>query len=107
MLLMASIGLNAGAGILEGLASVGPTIIVCAVAIAVVPVVVGYAFGRRVLKLNPALLLGALTGSMTSTPALSIVTESAKSNVPAIGYAGSYTFANVLLTFGGTLMMML
>ena len=31
----------------------------------------------------------------------------AKSSVPAIGYAGSYTFANVLLTFAGTLMMRL
>ena len=69
--------------------------------------VIGYIFGRLVLKLNPALLLGALTGAMTSTPALAIVTEAAKSGVPAIGYAGSYTFANVLLTFGGTLMMML
>ncbi len=107
MLLMASIGLNAGAGILDGLASIGPTIIVSAVVVAVVPLLIGYIFGRLVLKLNPALLLGALTGAMTSTPALAIVTEAAKSGVPAIGYAGSYTFANVLLTFGGTLMMML
>jgi uncharacterized transporter YbjL len=38
--------------------------------------------------------------------ALSIVTEAARSSVPAIGYAGSYTFANVLLTFGGTMMML-
>lgn len=27
--------------------------------------------------------------------------------VPALGYAGTYTFANVLLTFGGTLIMLL
>jgi putative transport protein len=27
--------------------------------------------------------------------------------VPALGYAGTYTFANVLLTFAGTVLMML
>ena len=107
MLLMASIGLNAGTGIIEGLASVGVVIILSAVVVAVVPLAIGYFFGRKVLKLNPVLLFGALTGAMTSTPALSILSETAKSAVPAIGYAGSYTFANVLLTFGGTVMMML
>jgi len=107
MLLMASIGLNAGSGIIEGLTSVGPIIILFAVVIAIVPLLVGYSFGRRILKMNPVLLLGSLTGAMTSTPALSIVSQAAKSSVPAIGYAGSYTFANVLLTFGGTVMMML
>ena len=67
----------------------------------------GYLVGRKLLKRNPVLLLGSLTGAMMSTPALAVVTNAAKSSVPAIGYAGSYTFANVLLTFGGTVMMML
>ena len=44
---------------------------------------------------------------MTSTPALNVVTKEAKSTVPALGYAGTYTFANVLLTFAGALMMTL
>ena len=107
MLLMATIGLNAGSGIIEGLITIGPTIMLFAVLITAVPLTVGYIFGRRVLKMNPVLLLGSLTGAMTSTPALSFVSKAAKSNVPAIGYAGTYTFANVLLTFAGTIMMML
>jgi len=52
-------------------------------------------------------LLGAITGAMTSTPALSIICEEAKSSVPALGYAGTYAFANVILTVAGTLMMVL
>ena len=71
------------------------------------PEVSGFAFGRYVLKLNPAILLGALTGAMTSTPALGIVTQAARSNVPALGYAGTYTFANVLLTFAGAILVSL
>jgi putative transport protein len=107
MLLMASIGLNAGGGIVEGLLNVGPVLLVAALVVAILPIAIGYVVGRKVLKLNPALLLGALTGAMTSTPALAVVTDAARSSVPAIGYAGTYTFANVLLTFAGSYMMMI
>jgi putative transport protein len=69
--------------------------------------VVGYLFGTYVLKLNPVLLLGAITRSMTSTPSLNIVTQAARSSLPRLGYAGTYTFANVFLTFAGSLMMRL
>ena len=51
--------------------------------------------------------LGAVTGAMTSTPALGVISEAAKSPVPSLGYAGTYTFANVFLTFSGTLMITL
>jgi putative transport protein len=106
-LMMAAIGLNAGGGIVEGLTQLGPAILLSAVGVAIVPLAVGYAAGLKLLKLNPALLLGSLTGAMTSTPALSVVTGAAKSGVPAIGYAGTYTFANVMLTFAGAYMLML
>jgi putative transport protein len=106
MLLMASIGLNAGEGIVAGLLNVGPSIVLCALLVATIPMCLGYWFGRKILKLNPALLLGSLSGAMTNTPALGVVTDVAKSSVPAIGYAGTYTFANVLLTFAGTYIMM-
>jgi putative transport protein len=107
MMFMAAVGLNAGGGIVEALASSGPLIILSGAVVTLVPALVGYLFGRYALGLNPALLLGAITGAMTSTPALNVVTEAAKSTVPALGYAGTYTFANVLLTFAGALMMVL
>lgn len=105
MLFMAGVGLKAGAGIVEAFASVGLKMVAGGALVTMAPVVVGYFFGRKALKLNPAILMGAITGAMTSTPALNIVQESAKSSMPALGYAGTYTFANVFLTFAGTLMM--
>ena len=107
MLFMAGVGLNAGGGVVEALTSVGPLIIVSGILVTLVPALVAYLVGRRVLDMNPALLLGSITGAMTSTPALNVVTEAARSGVPALGYAGTYTFANVLLTFAGALMVML
>jgi putative transport protein len=107
MLFMAAVGLNAGGGVVEALTSVGPIMIAIGILITLLPALVACVVGRRVLGMNPALLLGSITGAMTSTHALNVVTEAARSSVPALGYAGTYTFANVLLTFAGALMMVL
>ncbi len=104
---MVGVGLNAGGGIVEALGAVGPKLFLCGVVVTCLPLLAGYAFGRVVLNMNPALLLGALTGAMTSTPALGIVQQAAKSPVPSLGYAGTYALANVLLTAIGTLIMVL
>jgi putative transport protein len=50
--------------------------------------------------------MGALTGAMTSSAALGLVTSEARSAVPALGYTGTYAFANVILTILGTLVML-
>ncbi|MBW2425755.1 MAG: transporter [Deltaproteobacteria bacterium] len=107
MLFMAEVGLRAGAGVVEALTSFGPAMIAGGVLVTLGPAVVGYLVGHYGMKLNPALLLGSLTGSMTSTPSLNVVSEVARSSVPSLGYAGTYTFANVLLTFAGTVMVRL
>lgn len=106
VLFMSSIGLNAGSKVLEALTSVGPLMVLCGISITVIPVFVAFVFGRYVMKMNAALLLGAITGAMTSTPSLNLVTEAAESQVPALGYAGSYTFANVILTFAGAILVL-
>ena len=107
MLFMVGVGLRAGGGIVEAVLSVGPLLFVCGAVVTITPLLVGYGVGRLVLRMNPALLLGARTGAMTSTPALSIVQSAARSPVPALGYAGTYALANVLLTIAGTVIMVL
>ena len=67
----------------------------------------GYVFGSKVLKLSPVLLCGALAGALTSGAALSIVTRKAKSSAPALGYTGTYAFADIILSMTGTLMVLL
>ena len=104
---MAGVGVSAGSGIVETLRSVGPSLILCGIAVTVAPVVTGWLVGSFVLRLNPAVLLGAITGSMTSGAALAIVNSAARSSVPALGYTGAYAFANVLLTVAGTLIVRL
>lgn len=107
LLFMAGVGLNAGGGIVEIVQSAGVKLLGAGMVVTLVPTLVGYFFSRKVLKLNPAEALGGVTGSMTSGAALSVVTEVAQSNVPALGYTGAYAFANVILTLAGTLIMLL
>lgn len=107
MLFMAAVGLKPGGRVVEALASIGPLIIVSGILITLLPALAAYLVGRWPLRISPALLLGSITGAMTSTPALNVVTETARSGVPALAYASTYTFANVLLTFAGALMMAL
>jgi putative transport protein len=97
--------LEAGGQILATLAQAGPALIISAVIVVSAPLVLGYLFGRKVLGLPPVLLLGALTGAMTSAAAMSLVNTEAKSTVPALGYTGTYAFANVILTVAGSLIM--
>jgi putative transport protein len=104
---MASVGLGAGGKVVEAVISAGLPLILCGIMVTITPVLVAYAFGRIILKMNAALLIGAITGAMTSTPSLSVVTESSKSYIPAIGYAGTYTFANVFLTFSGSILLII
>jgi putative transport protein len=107
MMFMAGVGLRAGSGILETLAQSGLSLVLAGIVVTSLPVAVGYAVGRKVLRINPVLLLGAITGSMTSGASLSIVTGEAKSGVPALGYTGAYAFANVFLTVAGSVILLI
>ena len=107
LIFICAVGLEAGTQVVEVFREAGLALIAAAIAGVALPVILGYAFGRKVLRMPPALLMGALTGAMTSAAALSLVTSEAKSAVPALGYTGTYAFANVILTVAGTVVMLL
>ncbi len=104
---MAGIGLKAGRGIVASLSEVGLPLFASGVLVTLARVIVGYLVGRLVLRIPPALLFGAIAGAMTSTPTLNVVTRAANSPLPALGYAGTYTFANVFMALSGTLLILL
>jgi putative transport protein len=101
------LGYLAGSGILDTLAQSGLTLVIAGIIVTSVPVFIGYAFGRKFPGIKPVLLLGAITGSMTSGACLSLVTAEAKNAVPSLGYTGAYAFANVILTVAGTIILSL
>jgi len=74
--------------------------------VTLLPQLLGFWFGRRVLKMPVPILLGALAGAQTATPALNALKEAGGSNVFVLGYAIPYAINNVLLTLWGTVVVM-
>jgi putative transport protein len=105
LMFMAGVGLKAGSGVVETIKDSGSQLLMAGVMITIVPFVAGWFFGTKVLRMNPAFLLGGIAGAMTSGAALKVVTEAAKSEGPALGYTGAYAFANIILTVSGSVIL--
>ena len=104
-LFIACVGITAGPAALHALQAHGATLFFAGVVLTLVPHITGIIFGRLVLKLNPVLLFGALTGAGTVTPALNALKEECESSAPALGYTVCYAFGNVFLTILGAVIV--
>ena len=62
-----------------------------------VPMIVGYWFAVKVLKINMLNALGSITGGMTSTPALGTLINVAGTDDVASAYAATYPVALVIV----------
>ena len=104
-LFIACVGLAAGPKAVDALKSTGFILFFAGVILTLTPHILGLIFGRAVLKMNPLLLLGALTGAGTATPSLNVLKEASDSSVPALGYAVPFAFGNFILTVWGTIIV--
>ena len=102
---MASMGLSVGGSIFSNFDAAGLVLLSCGALVGGLPVIFTYLFGYYVLRMNPALLMGALTGARTFSPAMTQVNEMSRSTIPSLGYAGTYAVASVLFTIVGTLLV--
>jgi len=98
-------GIHAGPIFLSALHESGIGLLLGGMAVTLVPQIVGFCFGHFVLRMNPILLLGGLTGSQTVTAAMAALQERAGSPVPVLGYTPAYPVANILLTTWGSIMV--
>jgi putative transport protein len=103
---VAIIGLNAGAKFLEALK--GGTVLplfLGAMLIGLIPPIIVWIVGSYGLKLNPAVLLGAMAGARTNSPGLRVAQEDAHSTAPAIGFPVPFAIGTILLTIAGYVLM--
>lgn len=107
LMFLAETGIKAGQGIEKAMLSLGPLIFLCGVVVSTLPIFAGYFYGTLVLKMNRALLLGAIAGAMANTPGMAAISEDSRSSIPAIGYAGTYVFANIFFTIVGSILVRL
>jgi putative transport protein len=98
-------GIHAGPIFLSALKEAGLGLLFGGMVVTLLPQVVGLLFGHFVLRMNPILLLGGLTGAQTVTAAMAAVQEHSGSPVAVLGYTPAYPVANILLTTWGSIMV--
>lgn len=99
-------GIHAGPIFMSALKEVGVGLLLGGMVVTLLPQIVGLLVGHYALRMNPILLLGALTGAQTVTAAMAAVQERSGSPVAVLGYTPAYPMANILLTTWGTIMVL-
>ncbi|MEU8893191.1 aspartate-alanine antiporter [Streptomyces sp. NPDC048442] len=75
------------------------------IAMVLVPATLSLIVGRKLLKIEQPLLIGAIAGQQCSTPAITSITQTAQSSVPMLGYTITYTLSNFLLPLTGPVLV--
>ncbi len=97
VLFLIGAGIEGGAEFVDTLKVYGGLIFLWGALITIVPLLVGFVFARKVLKLSLLNNLGSITGGMTSTPALGALIQSTGTSNVASAYAATYPIALVLV----------
>lgn len=95
MLFLIGAGTNAGQGFIKILTEYGLVLFIYGAIMAIVPMVAGYFFTSKLLRLSLLNNLGSITGGMTSTPALGALIKVAETDDVASSYAATYPVALV------------
>jgi putative transport protein len=104
---IAVVGITAGPGFVAGLQKLGVSLFLWGIFASSVPLIIGMYIAKYVFRFDPALLLGICAGARTTTAALGMLCDTAKSQVPGLGYTVTYAVGNTLLTIWGMVMVML
>jgi putative transport protein len=94
---LAAVGTSAGSQLVEIFMENGVDMFIAGAIITIVPMIITSIVAKLMFKMNILTLLGALTGSMTSTPGLAAVDTLTDTNAPSVAYATVYPLAMVLL----------
>jgi len=103
---VASVGLEVGPQALKLLADKGLLLPFLAAVVVLVPLISSMYYARYVLKMNPAVICGALAGLLTCTAGLNAAVAAADSETPVLGYTVPYAIANVTLTLLGPVIVL-
>ncbi|WP_327169104.1 aspartate-alanine antiporter [Streptomyces subrutilus] len=102
---IACTGLTSGPQAWPLLKEYGALLPFAGIAMVLVPATLSLFVGRKLLKIEQPLLIGAIAGQQCSTPAITSVTQVAQSSVPMLGYTITYALSNFLLPLTGPILV--
>ena len=76
----------AGPGFVAGVRELGISLFLWGIFATSVPLILALYIGKYVFRFDDALVLGCCAGARTTTAALGMITDRAKSQIPALGY---------------------
>lgn len=95
VLFLAGAGFDGGKDFVRILSQEGPMLFVYGAIMTLVPMLIGYFVAAKLLKMHLLNNMGAITGGMTSTPALGTLISSCGTEDVASAYAATYPMALV------------
>lgn len=100
-LFIAVVGISAAPTFISGIREVGWMLFVAGIISTTVPLIIGIWMGNKVFHFHPAVNLGCVAGSRTTTAALGAIQDTLGSSVPALGYTITYAIGNTMLILMG------
>ena len=107
ILFLIGAGVPGGSGFVAIIKEYGFILFVYGALMTAIPVLIGYFFGKKVVKLCLFDNLGSITGGMTSTPALGALIQAVKTEDVASAYAATYPVALVFVVLASQFMVLL
>lgn len=104
---IAVVGITAAPGFVAGLQQLGLSLFLWGIFTTTLPLILGMLTAKYIFKFHPAIILGVCAGSRTTTAALGMICDAAKSQVPGLGFTVTYAVGNILLTIWGMVIVML
>lgn len=104
---IAVVGLAAAPTFVSGLEQMGWQLLVAGAIVTTVPLILGVLIGHKIFKFPPAITLGCVAGSRTTTAALGAVQDALGSTIPAMGYTITYAIGNTLLILAGLILVLI
>ncbi len=107
MLFLIGAGTNAGQGFVEVLKQNGLMLFVYGAIMAIIPMITGFYLSGKLLQVGLLNRLGAITGGMTSTPALGALIEVAETDDVTSSYAATYPVALMAVVLSAQFILIL
>ncbi|MCJ9713318.1 transporter, partial [Bordetella hinzii] len=105
---VAIVGINAGAELLTQLTgAIALKIFIVGFLASTIPPIIVWAIGFHIMKINPALLMGATAGARSHSGPAREAAKEVGSSVPWLGFPVGYAVSGVLLTVFGYFAMMM
>jgi putative transport protein len=104
---IAVVGITAGPGFVAGVEKLGFSLFLWGVYATTLPLILAMFAGKYLFRFHPAIVLGCCAGARTTTAALGLICDAAKSQVPGLGYTVTYAVGNTLLTLWGMVIVLI